>query len=543
MTTSNDHPLDTVLVEVGEFGKFQFFSFTLICLGIVLHSGVNVAFAFTAMDLNYRCFIPNCDSETIQDFNPSWLTNVVPYKDSDTPSKCEKYVVVQPSNVTNSISCSELSFNRSLTETCSSYVFETEEKSILQDFDLYCDNKVWMLTLVGTINTFGVFFGVSISGVLSDRFGRKNVLVAGLVFCSICGIIRAFVNSYLLFLLFEFLDAAFGSGAYPISFILAVELVGPSKRVFTGTLICSSFAIGEILTASVAWAVQSWRPLILILYSPILLTVFYYWLIPESVRWLLSQKRYDDAKAILRKAATVNGRTISDETLEKLCEASEANNSNSKNEKVSKKLLYEFFKSKTLTLRLLNCCFCWITCAFSFYGLTLNSVSLAGNSYVDFMLSAIVEIPAYLAVYLLVDRLGRRFSLCSSFFITGISCLGVVFIPSSLYSLQLPVYLLGKFGSTAAFAVSYVVTSELFPTPLRSSLVTTSSMVGRVGNVLAPQAPLLAQIWSPLPLTLFAVFGFASSITSIFFPETLYTKLPDTIHEAELLGKKQKANQ
>ncbi|XP_018334392.1 organic cation transporter protein isoform X3 [Agrilus planipennis] len=475
MTTSNDHPLDTVLVEVGEFGKFQFFSFTLICLGIVLHSGVNVAFAFTAMDLNYRCFIPNCDSETIQDFNPSWLTNVVPYKDSDTPSKCEKYVVVQPSNVTNSISCSELSFNRSLTETCSSYVFETEEKSILQDFDLYCDNKVWMLTLVGTINTFGVFFGVSISGVLSDRY-----------------------------------------------------TVQQQNRSIHGVIIAKS---------------DRFRPLILILYSPILLTVFYYWLIPESVRWLLSQKRYDDAKAILRKAATVNGRTISDETLEKLCEASEANNSNSKNEKVSKKLLYEFFKSKTLTLRLLNCCFCWITCAFSFYGLTLNSVSLAGNSYVDFMLSAIVEIPAYLAVYLLVDRLGRRFSLCSSFFITGISCLGVVFIPSSLYSLQLPVYLLGKFGSTAAFAVSYVVTSELFPTPLRSSLVTTSSMVGRVGNVLAPQAPLLAQIWSPLPLTLFAVFGFASSITSIFFPETLYTKLPDTIHEAELLGKKQKANQ
>lgn len=41
-----------------------------------------------------------------------------------------------------------------------------------------------------------------------------------MVACAICGIIRAFMPTYELFLVFEFLDAAFAAGTYICGFVL-----------------------------------------------------------------------------------------------------------------------------------------------------------------------------------------------------------------------------------------------------------------------------------------------------------------------------------
>ena len=61
------------------------------------------------------------------------------------------------------------------------------------------------------------------------------------------------------------------------------------------------------------------------------------------------------------------------------------------------------------------------------------------------------------------------------FFLSGIGCLALGFIPASdaheddklIYAGRLVLLLLGKFGASSAFATTYVFTSELFPTPIR----------------------------------------------------------------------------
>lgn len=45
------------------------------------------------------------------------------------------------------------------------------------------------------------------------------------------------------------------------------------------------------------------------------------------------------------------------------------------------------------------------------------------------------------------------------------------------------------------------------------------------------------QVWTPLPVVLFATMSFAAALLTLLFPETLNTKLPDTIEEAENIGK------
>lgn len=351
----------------------------------------------------------------------------------------------------------------------------------------------------------------------------------GLIFCGVCGLARTFAPTYVWFLVLEFLDAAFGAGSYGCGFIMGVELVGPKRRVLTGTLISSCYAVGEIIAAGSAWIFKDWRVVIYILYGPPMLLFFYFWVVPESVRWNLSKGRFKEAKSTLRKVAKFNGKTISEDVLEKLTIADNL-------EKVTP--FSDVFKSRLLVGRLVNCVFCWITCAFLFYGLTLNSVTLAGNHYLDFIYTALIEVPAYITCTQIVDRIGRKWSLSGAYFLTGLSCLIFIFIPSDNYVGSLIPWLVGKFGSTVAFTVVYLITSELFPTPLRHSMMGTCSTFGRIGSMVAPQLPLLTQLWAPLPSVLLTIMAVSAGLLTLLFPETLNIRLPDSIEEAEAIGKK-----
>ncbi len=58
---------------------------------------------------------------------------------------------------------------------------------------------------------------------------------------------------------------------------------------------------------------------------------------------------------------------------------------------------------------------------------------------------------------------------------------------------QLLVAFIGKLAVTASFNIIYLVTSELYPTAIRGASVAISSMIGRIGSIVAPWVVLIAQ--------------------------------------------------
>lgn len=78
----------------------------------------------------------------------------------------------------------------------------------------------------------------------------------------------------------------------------------------------------------------------------------------------------------------------------------------------------------------------------------------------------------------------------------------------------------------------------MLPTLIRSGGVGMFSTFSRFGALLAPFVPLLQFIYNFLPLLLFGVVAFIAGLIASFLPETLGIKLPDTIEEAESIGKK-----
>ncbi|XP_069690607.1 solute carrier family 22 member 4-like isoform X2 [Periplaneta americana] len=543
--------LDEILDELGHFGKFQLISFLLISFPIIFSATFALSYIFTAGDLNYRCHIPECEGMDTT-FDTEWLRNAVPFQQdsTDVPSRCLRFAFLKEKalgfseNKTlqgyNDSVCTEKYFDRNTTVKCDKWVYE-EGITILREWDITCEENRWALTIVGTINNVGQFIGMPIAGMVSDRIGRKRALVIAVFLAAIMGITRSLAWSYTSFLVFEFLDPLCGSGLYTAGFVLGMELVGPKGRVFAGTIVSVFYTIGEVILGCVSLWLQNWRLILRVIYIPALLCVAHYWLATESVRWLLAKGRTKEASEIVLKAARTNGVTLPQQLLNKLRASADTKNELAKqqgNNGARKETMIQIFQSRILLKRLIISAFCWFSTTFVFFGLSLNSVSVGGNKYTNFILGALIEVPAYITFYLCLDRIGRKYTLCISFILSGISCIAFAFMPTDMDNLQLALFLMGKFGITTAFAVVFVFTAELFPTELRHSMLGTCSMLGRIGSVIAPQTPLLGQYLKSLPLLLFGTMSVLSGLLSFTFPETLHLKLPDTIEEAENIGKK-----
>ncbi|KAI8422037.1 LOW QUALITY PROTEIN: hypothetical protein MSG28_009936, partial [Choristoneura fumiferana] len=377
-------------------------------------------------------------------------------------------------------------------------------------FNLACQE--WKRTLVGTVHNIGMLVSLPILGYISDRC----VLVGAI------GTLKAFSTSYEMYVTVEFLETVAGASAFPAAFIMTIELLGQDKRVLTTAFLGITLVIGGLSFAMLAKTFQYWRTFILVVYPPSLLFLLYIYFLPESIRWLLSKGRTEDAVEIINKAAKMNNITLSDEMLRQLQEAKVPVDEKKEVEKEDG-LWMQVLRSPIMMRRLAICSWWWITCTFVFYGLAINSVSLAGDKYTNYMLVVSVEVIAVVTNALVLDRVGRKRTLLVAY-----RCHATL------------LYLVGKIAITQAFSGVYMYTSELFPTHARHSLLGFCSMVGRLGSIVAPQMPLLAIYVEWLPSVLFGCAALVAAALMLTTPETLHTRLPDTIREAELLASRPK---
>ncbi|XP_062559471.1 solute carrier family 22 member 4 [Armigeres subalbatus] len=529
--SEDDIDLDGVLNEIGQFGRFQIRQYGLMVIPIILNAFFTLSYVFTAGNLNYRCEVPGCDNGPTAAFYPEWLNNTVPIVNG-IPAQCERFRPITNASADNLL-CDADEFDRRTIIQCDSFIYENDEVTIVNDFNITCPHNDWKLTLVGTINNVGQFVALPIAGYISDRFGRRLVLLLSVAGSAIFGVIRSFASSYEMFIVLEFLDPLIGSTMYTTAFVLALELVGPKMRVTGNNIISCAFSFAEAGLGLLAMLLRNWRHLLRALYIPGIVSMPLLWMTTESVRWLLSKGQREKAFDILKRAAKMNRKTLSPAAIESFCPTSD---NESRSEMLENNnffsVLTNAFKNRRLILRVINCSFCWLTNVLVYFGLSLNSVSLAGDKYLNFILVSLIELPGFLIMQLILDRVGRRVTLCTTMILCGLFCFLSEFIPTGNHWLSLVLFLAGKMTITMSFGTLYIYTVEIFPTNLRQSLLSVCSMFGRIGSMIAPQTPLLAKVWAPLPMVIFGSIGIASGLAILEFPETLNTQLPNTVEEA-----------
>lgn len=113
-----------------------------------------------------RCKIPECDNSS-NTYDPDWLKYAIPNKNNKL-SSCYQYKYIE--NSTTNDQCSIENFNHLEEIRCNDFIYNGTEKTIVNEWNITCDENQWMLTLVGTINNIGQFIALPLSGFISDRY-------------------------------------------------------------------------------------------------------------------------------------------------------------------------------------------------------------------------------------------------------------------------------------------------------------------------------------------------------------------------------------
>ncbi|WP_327727091.1 aromatic acid/H+ symport family MFS transporter [Streptomyces sp. NBC_00487] len=355
----------------------------------------------------------------------------------------------------------------------------------------------WGLTpagagLIGSFALLGMLIGATTVGTLTDRLGRRRMLLCCLAWFSVMTGLCATATSPETFGLLRFLAGLGLGGVLPTASALSGEYSHPKSRNLVFAILFSGFPIGGIIAALTGIFVIprfGWQAMFLLGLLPLLLVVpLAYKLLPESISYLQAQGRHTEAE---ETANRWNIALDSDQTTTPAPEPSQPHTGTDSTSPV-RALFSRTYLTATLCFLLMTC-----LCLFMIYGFNTwlpEIMHRAGHStgsslgfLLVFNLGAVI---GTLVISLAADRLGSKPIITTTFLTSSVAVI--------LLSLQLPTTVLyaavalGGIGAmgTQTFVLAYV--SKHYPTRMGATALGWTLGFGRLGSMLAP--PLLGLI-------------------------------------------------
>lgn len=488
---------DDIWAHIGQFGRFQWLFFFLISMQSISFATHNLASVYLASDQKYHCVYPYNGQNMTED------------------SQCSLYY-----NATG------------VTEHCESWAFDTDfrESSITSEWNIVCSRK-WLRSVIQAVYFGGLVTGSFFIGDMADRFGRVPLIFGSSILLFITSVATCFCPEYISFCISRFLNGISVAGIHNIAYVWLLEIVGTDYRAMAAVGSELFWSLGFLVLAATGYYIRDWVRLQLAIGVPTIAFILYRWLLPESPRWLITQGRFEEAEIVFRKAAKINGVQL----------PAKLHFKKNVGEKTSYSIV-DLLRTPNIRKRTVVLWYCWFVVCLVFYGLSLNASNLAGDPYLNFASMGLVEVPAFIFIILTFWRIGRRTILCSSFTITGVVLLLRLIIPLcpgqeiTLKSLDTGCALIGKMSASAAFVTMYVYSTEVYPTVIRSLGLGGTSMMARVGGLLAP---FLAQVMESNPTVPQVIFGLSCLLSAallLLLPETKGRSLPETIEDGEDFG-------
>nr|CAB3266141.1 solute carrier family 22 member 15-like [Phallusia mammillata] len=399
------------------------------------------------------------------------------------------------------------------------------DSSIIHEWDLF-DEK-WISDLIQSLFYGGFLVGVITFGQLSDRYGRRKILILGLYLLFPASLITCFSTSWEMFAACRFVSGFLYGGSGLVLYVYLQELVGRSWWAITGSITNTLFSFGIAYMVLIAYFVTPWRQLVAILSVLQVIPLLSLWFIPESPRWLYSHGRLVEAEEVLVKIARKNG--VQDPVIALVKKPVEKSKSNH--------TLIDLLRNRITLKRVIIMSFIWFVSSLVYYSLTLAAGDLGSNLYLNELLSGLVELPPQIWCLFLLNRkwAGRNRLLYSSYFISGLACLGLLGFKHTDKSVGKTILgLTGKMMISSSFNTLYVYTPELFPTSVRNVGLGTASMCARIGSILASFAKSAIEYNAIASYCVFGALGVFAGVLTLLLPETVGKKPPDSFEDLEV---------
>jgi SP family arabinose:H+ symporter-like MFS transporter len=379
---------------------------------------------------------------------------------------------------------------------------------------------------------WGCMIGVIFAGFLSDKFGRKKVLILSAILFFISAVGSSIPNNLTQFVLARLIGGV-GVGIASMLSPMYISEIAPAKiRGTLVTLYQLAIVIGINLVYYINLQIASsgdaqwnldigWRIMLASEVIPALLFFIMLFFIPESPRWLASKGKIDSAKAIIEK---INGQNKSAELLNEIQDSF-------KEEKGSILVLFTSGLRMAIVVGMFLAFFSQITGinAIIYYAPEIfKNIGFGADSamFQTVIIGTVNTIFTFVAIAF-IDKYGRR-----TLLLWGISgmiiCLGGVGLMFHFELSSGPWLLLFILGFIASFAMSlgpipWVLISEIFPTKFRGVAMSISILMVWIGVVLITQlTPILLE--SVGGAFTFWIFMFNAIILIIF----TYNMIPET---------------
>ncbi|XP_059097213.1 carcinine transporter-like [Tigriopus californicus] len=193
-------------------------------------------------------------------------------------------------------------------EEVNGYQYDKSEMiaTAVSDNDWVCSRQNYATNLY-TIGVAGLIVGSGLLSALADFKGRKYSFFISTLLVIICSIAPIwFSHSYLWYCIFKALSFACMMPLFQSPMNITTEISTSKMRGYVIGIACISWSLGNCALPLLAWLVNWWTTLRILCVAPLCFIFFYYEMLPESPRWLISKGRTDEALVIIKRIAKIN---------------------------------------------------------------------------------------------------------------------------------------------------------------------------------------------------------------------------------------------
>ncbi|CAH8628207.1 unnamed protein product [Heterobilharzia americana] len=439
----------------------------------------------------------------------------------------------------------------------------------------------WLLSsgqvaAITTVVFAGFLFGAPLWGFIADRFGRWPTMLIVLSMITYFGVITSSAPNYVWIVILR-LIVGFAIGGANSSFTLLSEFLTVKHRARVLLAFNVFWACGSTFEVGLAYLILpnfGWRWLVFASALPLMIFLILLKFLPESPRFLVSAGKIEEAERIIadlfraNRVTPLQGTLVSTAIPYRRMSSMMRQRYHVGDRGSIKGMFAKGYLVTTLMLPII-----WFSAAFCYYGVVLLSAEifrfrhscfgdyirtpdyhgnwshgdvpplleappqldnsccreLSHDDYIAMLVSSIGEFVSIPLMILMVDFVGRKITMATW---NGLIAVLFMLLYICMPKLAMTALLFVLRALTAGlFSLSYVYTTEVYPTTVRAVAVGTFSSIARLGAMITPY---VAQVMMPEvsqigALSLYACITMLVSLISIFLPiETKGRELPSS---------------
>jgi putative MFS transporter len=337
--------------------------------------------------------------------------------------------------------------------------------------------------LLATIGLIGAFLGALFWGTISDYIGRRTSFNATVAVFTVFTGLTALSWNVLSLTVFRFISNFGLGGQIPVALTITAEFMPSRLRGRVSSSVLAAFPLGLALAAGLSLLLLptfGWRVLFAVGVVPAILLLFVRRYVPESVRYLISKGRVEEAEQVVdmieQKAIgqTRSGVVAAPQPIV-----------NARQGVTVFELLARERRRTTILLWIVSFCFFWSSNGILFMLPTiLTDKGVPLSQAISFALvQGIFGVFGYSICGFLIDRFGRRPILFLYFFVGA--AFHLWFAMASGIWMYVAIAFVG-WVNPGVYGPTGVYVGELHPTHMRATAVGWFFGIGRIGSFLAP---------------------------------------------------------